>query len=47
MRKHRVDVSQNDSGVQLQDGEEMFDDLPARIVEMESEIRVLREKNKC
>ena len=39
-------MSQSDSGVQLQDGEEMFEDFPARIAEMESEIQMLREKNK-
>lgn len=32
--------------MQLQDGEEVFGDLPARIAEMETEIRVLRDQNK-
>jgi hypothetical protein len=39
-------MSQSDSGMQLQDGEEVFGDLPARIAEMETEIRVLRDQNK-
>eukprot|EP00092_Neocalanus_flemingeri_P097497 GFUD01124260.1.p1 GENE.GFUD01124260.1~~GFUD01124260.1.p1 ORF type:complete len:231 (-),score=89.22 GFUD01124260.1:122-745(-) len=39
-------MSQNDSGMQLQDGEEVFGDLPARVAEMEVEIRVLRDQNK-
>eukprot|EP00092_Neocalanus_flemingeri_P095404 GFUD01121385.1.p1 GENE.GFUD01121385.1~~GFUD01121385.1.p1 ORF type:complete len:416 (+),score=139.83 GFUD01121385.1:290-1537(+) len=46
LRNQKVEMSQNDSGMQLQDGEEVFGDLPARIAEMETEIRVLRDQNK-
>ena len=40
-------MSQNVSCMQLQDGEEVFGDLTARIAEMETENRVLRDQNKC
>ena len=46
LKSQKAEMSQNDSGMQLQDGEEVFGDLPARIAEMETEIRVLRDQNK-
>lgn len=46
LRNQKIELTQNDSVMQLQDGEEVFGDLPARIAEMETEIRVLRDQNK-
>jgi len=46
LRNQKAEMAQNDSGMQIQDGEEVFGDLPARIAEMETEIRVLRDQNK-
>jgi len=44
--KKKKDLSQNDSGMQLQDSEEVFEDNPAaRIAELEMEIHILRNKN--
>ena len=43
---HKADLSQNDSGMQLQDCDEVLEDNPsARIAELETEINVLRNKN--
>ena len=42
----KANLSQNDSGMQLQDCDEVFEDNPAaRIVELEMEINILRNKN--
>merc|ERR1719357_367409 len=41
LRKHKAEISLQESGERLQDGEEVFGDLPARIAEMETEIRAL------
>lgn len=42
----KADLSQNDSGMQLQDIEDVFEENPAaRIAELEMEIHVLRNKN--
>jgi len=46
LRKHKAEISLQESGERLQDGEEVFGDLPARIAEMETEIRALRDQNK-
>merc|ERR1719445_842069 len=46
LRSQKAEMAQKDSGMQIQNGEEVFGDLPARIAEMETEIRVLRDQNK-
>eukprot|EP00091_Calanus_sinicus_P006813 TRINITY_DN17577_c0_g1_i1.p1 TRINITY_DN17577_c0_g1~~TRINITY_DN17577_c0_g1_i1.p1 ORF type:complete len:176 (-),score=67.26 TRINITY_DN17577_c0_g1_i1:66-593(-) len=44
--RQKADLSQNDSGMQLQDIEDVFEENPAaRIAELEMEIHVLRNKN--
>ena len=43
----RLDQSETDSGCHIQDSEELVSDLQARLAEMESELRVLREGERC
>eukprot|EP00090_Calanus_glacialis_P009582 TRINITY_DN17971_c0_g1_i1.p1 TRINITY_DN17971_c0_g1~~TRINITY_DN17971_c0_g1_i1.p1 ORF type:complete len:408 (-),score=146.41 TRINITY_DN17971_c0_g1_i1:22-1245(-) len=43
----KLDSSETDSGCHLQDVDDTFGDLTTRIIEMESELRVLRQQNTC
>jgi len=43
----KTDSSETDSGCHLQEIDDIFMDLPARMAEMEMELRVLKEQNKC
>eukprot|EP00092_Neocalanus_flemingeri_P011309 GFUD01012188.1.p1 GENE.GFUD01012188.1~~GFUD01012188.1.p1 ORF type:complete len:412 (+),score=173.05 GFUD01012188.1:136-1371(+) len=47
LKGSKLDNSETDSGCHLQDVDDMFSDLPARIVDIEAEMRVLREHNTC
>jgi len=47
LKGSKLDSSETDSGCHLQDVDEIFSDLPTRIAEMETEMRVLREHNTC
>ena len=46
MKNQKEELSRHNSIRQSSEAAEVFDDLPARITEMESEIRVLRDQNK-
>ena len=46
MKNQKEELSRHNSIRQNSESAEVFDELPARITEMESEIRVLREQNK-
>lgn len=43
----RLEQSETDSGCHIQDSEELVSDLQSRLAEMESELRVLREGQRC
>jgi len=43
----KLDISETDSGCHLQDVDDTFGDLSTRIIEMEAELRVLRQHNTC
>lgn len=46
MKSQKAELTRRNSGGESSDGEEVFGDLPARIADMEAEIRVLRDQNK-
>jgi len=46
LKNQKEELSRHNSIRQSSEAAEVFDDLPARITEMESEIRVLRDQNK-
>lgn len=46
LKSQKEELSRHNSNLQHSESAEVFDDLPARITEMESEIRVLRDQNK-
>ena len=46
VKSQKEELSRHNSNLQHSDVSEEFEDLPARITEMESEIRVLRDQNK-
>merc|ERR1719317_72215 len=45
LKGSKLESSETDSGCHLQD--DLFSEMPARIVEMEAELRVLRDHNAC
>ena len=46
LKSQKEELSRHNSNRQSSETLEVFEDLPARIAEMESEIRVLRDQNK-
>lgn len=46
LKSQKAELTRKNSGVENMSGEEVFGDLPARIADMEAEIRVLRDQNK-
>jgi len=46
LKSQKAELTRKNSGVENMNGEEVFGDLPARIADMEAEIRVLRDQNK-
>ena len=46
LKSQKEELSRHNSNRQNSETVEVFEDLPARIAEMESEIRVLRDQNK-
>ena len=46
MKSQKAELTRKNSGGGNMNGEEVLGDLPARIADMEAEIRVLREQNK-
>jgi len=46
LKSQKAELTRKNSGVENMNGEEVLGDLPARIADMEAEIRVLRDHNK-